>query len=58
MSSFSVYWNRLAWRRHSERAPWQLEVILCERALIEGRPTLRIVKRLAGILEKPRSVLA
>jgi hypothetical protein len=53
MSSFSVCWNRrrLAWRRHSERAPWQLEAILCERVLLEGRPQLRIVGRLAGILE-------
>ena len=53
MSSFSVYWNRrrLAWRRHSERAPWQLEAILCERVLLEGRPQLSIVARLAGILE-------
>ena len=53
MSSFSVCWNRrrLAWRRHSERAPWQLEAILCERMLLEGRPQLRIVARLAGILE-------
>jgi hypothetical protein len=53
MSSFSVCWNRrsLAWRRHSKRAPWQLEAILCERVLLEGRPALRIVARLAGILE-------
>ena len=53
MSSFSVCWNRrrLAWRRHSERAPWQLEAILCERVLLEGRPQLRIVARLASILE-------
>jgi hypothetical protein len=53
MSSFSVCWNRrrLAWRRLSERAPWQLEPILCERVLLEGRPQLRIVARLAGILE-------
>jgi hypothetical protein len=53
MSSFSVCWNRrrLAWRRHSERAPSQLEAILCERVLLEGRPQLRIVARLAGILE-------
>src|ERR1700751_1231376 len=53
MSSLSVCWNRrrLAWRRHSERAPWQLEAILCERVLLEGRPQLRIVTRLAGILE-------
>ena len=53
MSSFSVCWNRrrLKWGRHSERAPWQLEAILCERVLVEGRPQLRIVARLAGILE-------
>ena len=53
MPSFSVCWNRrrLASRRHSERAPWQLEAILCERVLLEGRPQLRIVARLAGILE-------
>ena len=54
MSSFSVCWNRrrLAWRRHSERAPWQLEAILCEPVLPGGRPQLRIVGRLAGILEE------
>jgi hypothetical protein len=53
MPSFSVCWNRrrLASRRHSERAPWQLEAILCERVLLEGRPQLRIVARLASILE-------
>jgi hypothetical protein len=60
MSSFSVCWNRrrLAWRRHSERAPWQLEAILCERVLLEGRPQLRIVGRLAGILEDEIDVAA
>jgi hypothetical protein len=49
MSSFSVCWNRrcLAWRRHSERAPWQLEAILCERVLLAGR-----AQPLAGILEE------
>ena len=54
MSSFSVCWNRrrLAWRRHSERAPWQLEAILCERVLLEGRPQMRIIARLASILEE------
>ena len=53
MPSFSVCWNRrrLASRRHSERAPWQLEAILCERVLLEGRSQMRIVVRLAGILE-------
>jgi hypothetical protein len=53
MLSFSVCWNsrRLAWRRHSERTPWQLEAILCERMLFGDRPALRIVGRLAGIRE-------
>jgi hypothetical protein len=53
MSSFSVCWNRrrLAWSRHSERAPWQLEAIFSERVLLEGRPQLRIVRQLAAILE-------
>ena len=41
----------LAWNRRSESAPWQLECILCERVLLEGRPQLRIVGRLAGLLE-------
>ena len=60
MSSFSVCWNRrrLAWRRHSDRAPWQLEAILCERALIGGRPALRIVGRLGGILEDEIDIAA
>ena len=53
MPEFSLAWNRrrLAWYRRSESAPWQLECILCERVLLEGRPQLRIVGRLAGILE-------
>ena len=53
MPEFSLAWNRrrLAWYRGSESAPWQLECILCERVLLEGRPQLRIVGRLAGLLE-------
>jgi hypothetical protein len=53
MSQFSVAWNRvrLTWYRNSERAPWSLEAILCEHVLIEGAPTMRVLKRLAGILE-------
>jgi hypothetical protein len=53
MSSFDVCWNRtwLTWYRRSESAPLRLEAILCERTLIEGKPALRIVGRLAGILE-------
>jgi hypothetical protein len=53
MSSFSVCWNRvrLEWRRHTERAPWAQEAILCERVLLEGKPTLRIVCRIARVFE-------
>ena len=45
MSSFSVCWNRvrLEWRKHAERAPWAQEAVLCGRALIGGRPALRII---------------
>ena len=53
MPEFSLAWNRrrLTWNRRSEPAPWHLECILCERVLLEGRPQLRIVGRLAGLLE-------
>jgi len=53
MSSFSVCWNRvrLEWRKYSERAPWAQEAILCERVLLEGKPTLRIVCRIARVFE-------
>ena len=53
MSSFDVCWNRtwLTWYRRSESAPLRLEAILCERTLIEGKPALRIIARLARILE-------
>jgi hypothetical protein len=51
--SYDLAWNRtrLTWSRRSEAAPWQLECILLERTLIEHRSALRIVARLAGILE-------
>jgi hypothetical protein len=53
MSSFSASWNRvrLEWRKHSERAPWVQEAVLCERVLLEGKPTLRIVCRIARVFE-------
>jgi hypothetical protein len=53
MSSFSVCWNRvrLEWRKHTDRAPWAQEAILCERVLLEGKPTLRIVCRIARVFE-------
>lgn len=51
MPTYDLAWNRtrLTWSRRSESVPWQLQAILLERALIEGRPALRIVARLAGI---------
>jgi len=53
MPTFDLAWNRtrLTWYRRSEAAPWQLQCILLERCLLEGRPQLRIVARLASILE-------
>jgi hypothetical protein len=50
MSSFSICWNRvrLEWRKHSE---WAQEAVLCERVLLEGKPTLRIVCRIARVFE-------
>jgi hypothetical protein len=52
-SVYSIAWNRqrLAWSKRSESAPWLVEAILMERVLLEGRPQMRIVARLAGILE-------
>jgi hypothetical protein len=53
MSSFSVGWNRvrLEWRKHTDRVPWVQEAVLCERVLLEGKPTLRIVCRIARVFE-------
>ena len=49
MPEFSLAWNRrrLEWRHDPEKSRWQLECVLCERVLLEGRPQLRIVARLA-----------
>jgi hypothetical protein len=52
--SYDVAWNRswLVWSKRSERAaPWVVECILFERTLIEGKPALRFIARLAKILE-------
>jgi hypothetical protein len=51
--SFDIAWNRkrLDWRRHPQAAPWLIEAILCERILIEGKPQMKIVARLAAINE-------
>jgi hypothetical protein len=53
MPEFSIAWNRrrLSWYKRSESAPWMVEAVLCERALIEGRPAISIIARLAGIIE-------
>jgi hypothetical protein len=53
MSSFSVCWNRvrLEWRKRTGCAPWAQEAILCERVLLEGKPALRIVCRIARVFE-------
>jgi hypothetical protein len=48
MPTYDLAWN---WSRRSEAAPWQLEADLCERVLLEGRPQVRVVGRLAGIFE-------
>ena len=51
--SYDVAWNRswLVWSKRSELPPWAVESILLERTLIEGKPALRIIARLAKILE-------
>ena len=33
-------------------APWLIEAILCERVLLEGKPQMKIVARLAAINEE------
>jgi hypothetical protein len=52
--SFEIAWHRrrLEWRRQPENAPWLTEAILLGRTLIEGRPALRIVCRIASINEE------
>lgn len=51
--TFDVVWNRcrLIWSRRSESAPWEVQAILLERTLIEGRPQMPIVGRLARYIE-------
>jgi|SRR6516165_2402316 hypothetical protein len=52
MPTYDIAWNRrkLEWRKPQE-APWMVEAILLERTLIEGRPQMRIVCRVAAINE-------
>jgi hypothetical protein len=54
MPNFEICWNRrrfLEWRRDPENAPLLIEAILLERVLLDGRPQLEIVGRLAAIDE-------
>jgi hypothetical protein len=54
MPNFEICWNRrrfLEWRRDPENAPLLIEAILLERVLLDGRPQLEIVARLAAIDE-------
>jgi hypothetical protein len=52
--NFEICWNRrrfLEWRRDPENEPLLIEAILLERVLLDGRPQLEIVARLAAIDE-------
>jgi hypothetical protein len=53
MPGFEIAWNRrrLARRQHGERAPLVQDAILLERVLLEGRPQLKIVFRVASVIE-------
>jgi hypothetical protein len=48
----------LSWSKRSESAPWVVECILLERALIEGKPALRIIARLARYAEDRQTDVA
>jgi hypothetical protein len=52
MPGFEIAWNRrrLAWQ-HRERAPWVQDAILLKRVLLEGRPQIKIVCRVAAVIE-------
>jgi hypothetical protein len=51
--TYSLAWNRrrLESRRDPENSTWKLECVLCERIILEGRPTIRLVAILAAIFE-------
>ena len=53
MPGFEIAWNRrrLARCQHGEHAPLVLDAILVERALLDGRPQLKIVCRVASVIE-------
>jgi hypothetical protein len=52
MPGFDVVWNRRAahqWRKHADA--FVTEAVLTERALLDGRPAIKIVARIASIDE-------
>ncbi|MGV7219329.1 hypothetical protein [Bradyrhizobium sp. UFLA05-112] len=53
MPGFEIAWNRrrLGARHLKERAPWVQDAILLERVLVEGRQLLKIVCRVAAVIE-------
>ena len=53
MPEFEIAWNfrRLVRPQHRERAPLVQDAILLERVLLEGRPALKIIFRVASVIE-------
>ena len=53
MATCDIAWNRrrLEWNRRPDEARWLIEAILLERVLLEGKPQLKIVCRIAAIDE-------
>jgi hypothetical protein len=53
-SEFEIAWNRrrLAGPHQKERTPLVQDAILLERVLLEGRPALKIVCRVASVIEE------
>jgi hypothetical protein len=53
MPGFEIAWNRrrLAGRPLKERASWVKDAILLERVLVEDEPQLKIVSRVASVVE-------
>jgi hypothetical protein len=52
MPSFDIAWNRRAahqWRKHADA--FVIEAVLTERALLDGRPAIKVVCRIATIDE-------
>ena len=54
---FDIAWPRkhLEWRRHSQAEVWLLEVVLLERRLLNGKPQMQIICKLASIDEEHAS---